>query len=109
MSSTSRNNIQVGAINLLVELELREGYGVLDVSTATVKTIIIEKPDHTTLISASASFMTDGTDGLIYYRTVAGDLNQIGVYNVQAYVEMPSFTGYSTPTDFEVFPNLPSV
>lgn len=102
----TRNNIQVGATNLLVELELREGYNVLDISSATVKNIIIEQP-NSTLITSSGSFLTDGTDGILYYRTSPTDLIQVGTYNVQAYIEMPDFIGYSTPTSFNVYQNLP--
>ena len=91
---------------MLIELELREGYGVLDISSATVKNVIIEKPDNV-LITSSGSFLTDGTDGILYYKTLSGDLDQVGVYNVQAYLEMPDFTGYSTPTSFQVYKNLP--
>lgn len=90
----------------MIKLEVREGYGVLDISSATTKNIIIEKPDNS-LITTSGSFFTDGKDGLLYYRTVIGDLDQVGVYNVQAYIEMPSFIGYSTPTSFVVYANLP--
>jgi hypothetical protein len=77
----------------------------LDISSASTKTIIIEKPDNT-IISASATFLTDGTDGIIYYRTVVGDLNQAGTYNVQSYLVMPDFVGYSTPASFTVYANL---
>ena len=99
------NNIQVGAVNLLIQLAIREGYGVLDVSSATTKQLIIKKPNGVK-ITGDASFQTDGTDGLIYYRTVAGDLDQAGTYNVQAYIEMPSFSGYTTPTSFQVASNI---
>ncbi len=78
----------------------------MDISSASTKTIIIEKPDST-IISASATFLTDGTDGKIYYRTVIGDLNQAGTYNVQSYLEMSDFIGYSTPVSFTVYANLP--
>ena len=90
----------------MIKLEVREGYGVLDISSATTKNIIIEKPDNS-LITTSGSFFTDGKDGLLYYRTVIGDLDQVGVYNVQAYIEMPNFTGYTTPINFTVYQNLP--
>lgn len=99
------NNIQVGATNLLIKLELREGYGILDISDATVKNIVIEKPGST-VMTKTATFSTDGTDGLIYYRTVAGDLNEAGTYQLQAYIEMPDFSGYSTIQTFAVTANL---
>ena len=103
----TRNNIQIGATNLLIELEIREGYGALDISSATIKNIIIEKPDNT-LIITSGSFSSNGKDGRLYYRTNTGDLSLAGVYNVQSYLEMPDFSGYSTPTSFQVYANLPT-
>lgn len=101
-----KNSIQAGAINLLIELQIREGYQILDISTATVKNIILEKPDSTVVVS-SGSFVTDGKDGLIYYRTSSTDLLQAGTYNVQAYIEMPDFKGYSTPVTFIAQANIP--
>lgn len=101
-----KNSIQVGATGFVIELEIKEGYSVLDISSATTKNIIIEKPDDT-IITASGSFITDGTDGLLYYRTNSTDLNLEGIYNVQAYLIMPDFTGYSTPVSFTVYANLP--
>ena len=103
---SDKNNIQVGATNLLITLELKEGYAPLNISLATVKNIIIEKPDDTLIIS-SGSFITDGSDGLLYYRTNGSDINLAGVYNVQAYLVMPDFTGYSTPVSFTAYANLP--
>ena len=105
IASDSRNNIQVNAINLLIELELREGYSVLNISTATTKQIIIKKPNGT-VITNTAGFTTDGEDGLIYYRTISGDLSVSGTYEVQGYIAMPTFTGYSTINTFEVYDNL---
>lgn len=104
--STDKNHIQVGATNLLIKLTVKSGSSVLDVSTATTKTIILERPDST-LISGSGSFYTDGTDGIIYYRTTGSDLTQDGEYNMQAYLVMPDFTGYTSPVSFIVYENLP--
>jgi hypothetical protein len=103
---TDKNNIQVGAVNLLIELEIRDGYNVLDISGATTKNIILEKPDDT-VITVSGSFTTDGSDGLLFYKTREGDIDQAGIYNVQAYLVLPDFTGYSTPVNFTAYANLP--
>jgi hypothetical protein len=89
----------------LIELEIREAYNVLDISTSTVKKIIIKRPDNS-LLTNDATFMTDGTDGRIFYRTIITDLDQAGKYHTQAYIEMPGFSGHSTITTFEVFDNL---
>lgn len=100
-----KNNIQVGAVNLSIELQLMDGYVPLDISTASVKQIIIDKPDGTNL-ARSASFVTDGTDGKLYYLTVAGDFDQAGTYKTQSFVTIPGFSGYSSITTFEVYANV---
>jgi hypothetical protein len=84
---------------------LRDGYVALDISTATVKQIIIDKPDGTNL-TKGANFVTDGKDGKLYYLTVAGDFDQAGTYRTQAKIVMPGFSGYSSATTFEVLANI---
>jgi hypothetical protein len=90
---------------LSIELELRDGYVALDISSATTKQIIIHKPDGTHLIR-DVNFVTDGTDGKIYYLTVTGDLDQSGEYMTQSYVDFPGFKGYSAITSFTVYANV---
>ena len=82
-----------------------DGYAALDISTATVKQIIIDKPDGTNL-TRSASYVTDGVDGKLYYLTVLGDFDQAGTYRCQAKINMPGFSGYSSPTSFTVNANV---
>lgn len=103
---TDKNHIQAGATGLAIRLQIKEGNSAINLSTVTVKNIIIEKPDAT-LVSGSASFVTDGTDGIIYYISGSADLTQTGEYHAQAYLEMPGFSGYTTPVDFAVYSNLP--
>jgi len=102
----NKSNIQVGATGLTIQVEIREGYSAKDISTASTKNILIEKPDDSVL-TVSGSFVTDGEDGLLYHITSATDLDQEGIYNVQAYIVISSFSGYSTPISFTVYPNLP--
>lgn len=101
-----RNNIQVGAIGLAIHYEVREGYNVLNVSSASAITVYIERPDHT-LVTSSGSFLTDGTDGIIVYNTTGTDISQDGDYKTQLYFEIPTFKGRTTVTTFHVYPNLP--
>jgi hypothetical protein len=108
---TNKDHIQVGATNLAIKLQIKEGNEILNLVSASVSassiTIIIEKP-NSTLISASASYFNDGTDGIVFYRTSgSSDLDQVGNYNVQAYLIMPDFSGYTTPVTFTVYENLP--
>lgn len=58
----------------------------LDVSNADNIYIIFEKPDGGDLVK-NATLVTDGTDGNIRYTTVAGDLDQIGTWQIQAKVD----------------------
>jgi hypothetical protein len=104
--ATDKNKIQAGAINLMLELDLMEGNAPLDVSSANVINIIIQKPDNS-FITYPAMFRTDGTDGKIYHLTVAKDIDMGGDYYIQSYLEMPNFKGYSTPVKFTVYENIP--
>jgi hypothetical protein len=56
-------------------------------ASATVKTIKWKKPSGA-VESRTASFVTDGSDGKIRYLTVAGDLDEIGTWEYQAYIEL---------------------
>lgn len=38
----------------------------------------------------------------IKYITIAGDLDTVGIYKIQAYVVMPSWTGHGEEASFEV-------
>jgi len=104
---TDKDHIQVGAINLAIKLQIKNGNDILNITSASTMTMRIEKPDDT-VITGSAALFTDGTDGImIFYTTGSGQLNQAGQYNAQAYIVMSGFTGYTTPVHFMVYENLP--
>ncbi|HQR20743.1 MAG TPA: hypothetical protein PKV98_07745 [Burkholderiaceae bacterium] len=57
-----------------------------DISAATARAILVRKPDGTTTSwTASAS----GTDA-IAYTTLAGTLDQDGIWKLQSYITLPS-------------------
>lgn len=66
----------------------------IPIQTATVKKFYFRKPDGTE-ISVNASFFTDGSDGILVYQTIADQINQIGVWSLEPYVEITAghFTG----------------
>ena len=75
---------------------------VVDISGATQKTIYITKPDGTVL-TKTASFDTDGTDGALLYSTLAGDFSVKGTYRIQGYVAGAGvFTGSTRESTFLV-------
>ena len=47
-------------------------------------------PDETTRLAAEASFVTDGSDGLIQYVTNTNDISQSGTYIAQGEVILPT-------------------
>jgi hypothetical protein len=89
----------------LIELEINEGFNVMNISLATVKRFIIKKPNGT-ILTKDAVFTTNGQDGLIHYHTMLGDLDLPGDYKIQSYLETPTFSGYSSITGFSVILNL---
>lgn len=82
-----------------------EDCDIINVSTATVKQIIFQKPDGTRVVK-TAGFDTDGSDGIIYYTTVAGDLDQHGIWQLQGYIEMGGASWYSNTYSFNVSRNI---
>ena len=98
-------DIQQGDIGTILRATLEDSGTVVDVSTATVKQIKLQKPDGTD-VTKTAVFTTDGSDGKIQYVTVADDLDQSGEWKIQGYVEMPNWQGHSAKDTFFVGQNL---
>lgn len=80
--------------------------GVLeDVSRFTTTQFIFEKASGT-LLTVNASFLTDGSDGILVYNTVAGDLNESGWWRIQVLLSNASTTLRTEIGKFQVFENL---
>lgn len=77
----------------------------VDVSGATLKTIIFRKPDGTT-VTKTATFFTDGTDFIIEYQALTADHDVAGPWCKQARVTITSGDWYSTIVDFPVAATL---
>lgn len=77
----------------------------VDISTATAKSIVLRSPSGD-ISTHTASFLTDGTDGVVYYATVAGDLNEVGIWKIQGVISIGGGTYHSNITSFKVYPNL---
>jgi hypothetical protein len=102
----SAGEIHKDDIGVVFEFTVKDQDGVVvDVSGASTKTFIFDKPDGTN-VNKTASFGTDGTDGILTYTTVSGDLDQIGIWHHQAHVVIPSGDFHSDITEFRVYPNL---
>lgn len=67
--------------------------------------VIIKKPSDQ-IIYRSGLVYTNGSDGKVYYDTVAGDLDEAGLYKLQCRVSLPSGTYYTDIHSFKVSCNL---
>lgn len=85
-----------------IRLRIKDNDGnIMDLSSASVKRFDFNKPDRTTM-SKSASFFTDGTDGILSYITSTAEINQLGIWEIQAYLEMGGGEFTSTIVRFKV-------
>jgi len=66
-----------------VGLKIKVNTGV-DLTNATSTLILVEKPDGTKVDWTAT--IEDASNGIIYYETQSGDLNQSGIYYIQAKV-----------------------
>ena len=98
--------IRKGDIGTVFEYTIYDGSTIVDVSTTSSKLLKFFKPDKS-IVSKTASFVTDGTDGKIKYTTVSGDLDQAGPWKVQAVLTFSGGEVWSSDIDkVTIHPNL---
>lgn len=91
-------------IGTVLRVTVKDGTAVVDISAATAKFLNLYKPSGGS-VAKTASFTNSGTDGQMQYITVANDLNEVGTWRLQAYLELASWKGHSDIVQFEVYPN----
>ena len=95
-----------GDIGTVFELTIKDtDEAVIDVSTAAVKYIYFQDPTGARM-RKTATFTTDGTDGKIQYVTIAGDIDEVGTWQVQGYVETSLGKFYTEKMSFQVLSTL---
>lgn len=98
-------SFHVGDIGAVIEYTVTENGAALDISGATTKQLKLLGPGGT-VKTRTAAFGTDGTDGVLTYATIAGDLDVKGKWYVQPYLVLPSWTGHGAVAEFIVGPVL---
>lgn len=88
------DKVYVGDIGTIIEVDCDE-----DISTATGYKLVVRKPDGTRADWTASIY---GTTAL-RHTTVAGDLSVAGIYRVQPYMTLDSWTGRGKTVEFEVF------
>lgn len=95
-------DIRVGNIGTIFRFTVQDQDGTaVDLSSATTLEIRFKKPDRS-VITRTAVFTTDGTNGQIQYTTVSGDLDIDGSWKRQAHVIIPAGDFWSSVVDFKV-------
>ncbi len=97
--------IHIGDIGTIFEVVIQEDGVAIDISTATTQQILFAKPDGTKLTKTSV-FKTDGTDGVIQYTTISGDIDTDGIWRIQGHVILTSSEFFTDIGQFEVERNL---
>lgn len=99
------SEIHYGDIGVNFNITVMNGTEILNVSNANSISIIFQKPDSSDLTKI-AVLTTNGTDGKIKYTTVAGDLDQIGTWQIQARVDFGASVFSTDIQKFKVYRNI---
>lgn len=84
--------IQLGDSGTEIILKVREGGRRMDLSAATTTRLVLTKPDGNVLVR-DASLLTDGKDGALLYVTGPGEIDQPGLWHVQAELVVAGWSG----------------
>lgn len=99
------NEIRLEDIGTIFEITLMDDTEVVDISGATLMQIRFAKPDGTIMLK-TAVHTTNGSDGKLQYTTILNDLDQVGIWQKQAYIELPTGKWNSDIDKFKVHDNL---
>jgi hypothetical protein len=98
--------LHVGDIGTLLEYDVIEDGEPMPIGTADVLQLLLHKPDGTVLARDAALVTPGGEDGAMGYRTVAGDLDLAGSWQIQPYLEIDGWKGHGQAKPFLVAPSL---
>lgn len=82
--------VEEGAVGLRLVCVLQEGSTDLDISAATTLEICLRAPSGADK-TLTATFVNTGTDGKIYFDTLAGTLDELGKWKVSARVASATY------------------
>jgi hypothetical protein len=99
------DEVHVNDIGTEFRITLTEEGTAVDISAATSLQILIRKPSDT-LLELEADLYTDGTDGVITYTSVDGDLDEVGTHKIQGKIEIDGGVFYSSIGSFKVHHNV---
>jgi len=99
------NEIHKNDIGVQFTVTLLDDTDAVDLSSASTLQLLFKKPGGS-LLTKTASFVTDGTDGKIKYTTISGDLDEVGSWKLQAYIVIAANSWHSDYIGFKVHRNI---
>jgi hypothetical protein len=75
----------------------------VSITDATDTSVVITKPDGTDVTWIAVKHSINGEENYLKYNSVAGDLNQLGVYTSDTELVFPTWQGSADPTIFTVW------
>ena len=105
MANCKQQEIHLDDVGTSFEITLYDCDGIVDLTGALSLLYKFTDPNGVTT-QKTASFLTDGTDGKLVYNTIAGDLDSVGTWKLQAYVQLATGSWNSNIETFKVYDNL---
>lgn len=101
----AETDIHLDDIGTIFRVTAVEGGSPVNISTQTALEIIFTKADGTR-VPKTAVLTADGTDGEFEYIAIAGDLDQVGNWQIQGKITLPTWIGHTAKGEFIVAANL---
>ena len=95
----------VNDVGTEIRLNVTDGGVPMDLTGATELTIRLRKPSNAT-VDKPAFLVGSATDGVINCYTAAGDLDEAGIYFVQARIVLAAWSGHSEKRQLRVHENV---
>lgn len=95
------DNARLGDVGVAIEITLQDGAVAVDLTGNTLLEMIFRKPSGARLIRTPVA-VAPLTSGKLRYLTIAGDLDEVGGWNVQGHAMIPSGDFRSETGVFEV-------
>lgn len=99
------SNIHANDVGTKLSIKVVDEGEIVNLANATTLAIMIRKPNGLVLTFAG-QLETDGTDGIMYYITIPGDIDEAGNYKIQGRVTLPNGIFYTSVGTFMVHCNI---
>ena len=96
--------VRLNDVGTIFRSTIKESGSALDISAATAQTMRFRKPSRAVVIQTTV-FTGNGSDGQLEYVAVSGDLDEVGIWLRQPFVDLPGsppWSGHGKETTFEV-------